>query len=154
MLPNNTITTGHVAHIGQLFWDQDLINEVEATYPYNLNNISITENADDRVVSGEVSDTTSDPFFKYVYLGDDLNDGLFGWITIGVNTSASYEPTYSYTYGASGGTEVSGNSDSGSSQETPSIFSQGTLGGIREGTSIDSAGTSTDAPKGASAGCS
>ncbi|KAH7177051.1 Intradiol ring-cleavage dioxygenase [Dactylonectria macrodidyma] len=144
MLPNNTITSGYVAHIGQLFWDQDLINEVEATYPYNLNNISITENADDRVVSGEVSDTTSDPFFNYVYLGEDLDDGLFGWVTIGVNTSASYEPTYSYTYGANGGTEVSGDSDSGSPQGTPGGFSQGTPGGFPEGTSTDSAGTSTD----------
>lgn len=40
VLPNNTLTGGTAAHVGQLFWDQDLITAVEATYPYNTNNIT------------------------------------------------------------------------------------------------------------------
>ncbi|KAJ5654742.1 hypothetical protein N7490_001745 [Penicillium lividum] len=32
-LANNTITGGHISHIGQLFFDQDLITKVEATHP-------------------------------------------------------------------------------------------------------------------------
>ncbi|KAJ9155243.1 GPI anchored dioxygenase [Pleurostoma richardsiae] len=107
ILPNNTLTSGYAAHIGQLFWDQDLINTVESSYPYNTNTISITENADDRVVSAEVEDTDSDPFFDYVYLGDSLDDGLFGWVTIGINSSATYSPNYSFEYGVDGGIALS-----------------------------------------------
>lgn len=103
MSDNNTLTSGHAAHIGQVFWDQDIINAVEATSPYNTNTISITDNADDRVVGNEVTDTDSDPFFSYVYLGDSLEDGLFGWITIGINTSATYSPNYSFEYTEDGG---------------------------------------------------
>ena len=97
------MTSGYAAHIGQLFWDQDLINAVESTYPYNTNTIDITENADDRVVGDEVADTESDPFFNYVYLGNSLEDGLFGWVTIGVNLSATYSPNYSFEYTDDGG---------------------------------------------------
>lgn len=108
--PNNTITGGTVAHVGQLFWDQDLIYDVEATYPYNTNNITITTNADDRVFSDETADSTSDPVFEYVYLGDDLADGLFGWVTVAVNVSAEYDPNYSFVYTAAGGVAESGGS--------------------------------------------
>ena len=110
MLPNNTLTGGSVAHIGQLFWDQDLIYSIEATYPYNQNNITITTNAADRVVTTETTDSASDPFFNYVLLGDTLADGLFGWVTFGINTSATYDPAYSWVYTASGGVEESGGS--------------------------------------------
>ncbi|KAH6654521.1 Intradiol ring-cleavage dioxygenase [Truncatella angustata] len=107
VLPNNTLTGGTVAHVGQVFWDQDLIYDVEATYPYNTNDIAITTNADDRVFSTESSDN-SDPVFEYVYLGDDLSDGLFGWVTIAVNTSATYDPNYSFVWTESGGIAQSG----------------------------------------------
>ena len=108
VLANGTLTGGTVAHIGQAFWDQDLIYKVEATYPYNTSNITITENVDDRVFITETEDTDSDPVFEYVYLGDDLSDGLFGWITIAINTSATYDPNYSFVLTADGGVEESG----------------------------------------------
>jgi protocatechuate 3,4-dioxygenase beta subunit len=47
-LPNNTIAGGRVSHVAQIFWDQDIINAVESTYPYSTNNIPITPNAEDR----------------------------------------------------------------------------------------------------------
>lgn len=105
---NNTITAGTVAHIGQFFWDQDLIYEVEATSPYSGNTITITTNAEDRVFSDETSGTTSDPVINYVKLGDRLSDGLLGWITVAVNTSATYDPNYSFVYTSSGGVAESG----------------------------------------------
>lgn len=111
VLPNNTLTGGSIAHVAQLFWDQDLINAVEATYPYSENDITITENADDRVFGLESEDDGDDPVFEYVYLGDDLSDGLFGWITVAVNTSATYDPSYSYVYTASGGIAESGGTE-------------------------------------------
>lgn len=33
-LPNGTITSGQVSHVGQLFFDQDLIDLVETASPY------------------------------------------------------------------------------------------------------------------------
>lgn len=113
MAENNTLTSGTAAHIGQLFWDQDLVYEVEATSPYNTNSIAITTNAEDRVVGDETTDTDSDPFFNYVYIGDSVEDGLFGWVTIGINTTAVYEPTYSFEYTADGGVAVDGGNGGG-----------------------------------------
>ncbi|KAJ4416936.1 hypothetical protein N0V82_006486 [Gnomoniopsis sp. IMI 355080] len=112
VLPNNTLTGGTVPHVGQLFYDQDLVDAVEATYPYNTNTIDQTTNAEDRVFGIETEDDGTDPVLEYVYLTDDLTDGLFGWITIAVNTSASYDPAYSYAYTASGGVVESGGDDS------------------------------------------
>lgn len=110
--PNSTITGGHAVHIGQAFWDQDLISKVESTYPYNTNNITITTNAEDRVFSDETKNTTSDPVFEYTYLGSKLEDGIFGWLTIAVNISATYDPNYSFAYTSSGGVEESGGTNS------------------------------------------
>ncbi|KAL2860020.1 Intradiol ring-cleavage dioxygenase [Aspergillus pseudodeflectus] len=112
-LPNNTITGGHVAHIGQLFFDQDLITEVEATYPYNTNEVEITLNADDHVVQDETEDSASDPFFEYALLGDSLEDGIFAWITLGVNVSASYDTSYAALLTADGGVANSESSGPG-----------------------------------------
>ncbi|KAF7122492.1 hypothetical protein CNMCM5793_000517 [Aspergillus hiratsukae] len=96
LLPNNTLTGGYVPHIGQLFFDQDLISEVEATYPYNTSTISITKNADDHVVIVETEDSDSDPFFEYAYLGDSIEDGLLAWITLGVNVTANHDSAVQY----------------------------------------------------------
>ncbi|KAJ5608987.1 hypothetical protein N7528_009554 [Penicillium herquei] len=95
-LPNNTITGGTVAHIGQLFWDQDLVYEVEETYPYNTNTMPITPNAHDRLFFDEIDGTTSDPTFNFVRLGDNIEDGIFAWVSMAVNVSASFNPSYSW----------------------------------------------------------
>uniref|UniRef100_A0A060TC21 ARAD1B19448p n=1 Tax=Blastobotrys adeninivorans TaxID=409370 RepID=A0A060TC21_BLAAD len=113
VLPNNTLSGGNVAHIGQLFFDQDLISAVEATYPYSENTIDITENADDHVVQDETLDTASDPFFEYALLGDSVEDGIFAWITLGVNVSASYDTSYASLLTSSGGVSNSDNSMGG-----------------------------------------
>ncbi|KAK3936345.1 extracellular dioxygenase [Diplogelasinospora grovesii] len=134
ILPNNTLTSGTAAHIGQVFWDQDLIDAVEATYPYNTNTVALTKNAEDRVVADETSGS-SDPFFNYVYLGSDLSDGIFGWITIGINTSAAYSPNYSFEYTKEGGValaetvgsdNVDGGAPGGAMNGTAPTFGNGT----------------------------
>ncbi|CAI7584234.1 unnamed protein product [Penicillium glandicola] len=81
-LPNDTIVGGTIAHIGQLFWDQNLIDEVETTHPYNTNLTPITRNVDDDLFMEEVEDTTSDPVINYVKLGDDIEDGIFAWVSV------------------------------------------------------------------------
>ncbi|KAL2826062.1 Intradiol ring-cleavage dioxygenase [Aspergillus cavernicola] len=120
VLPNNTLAGGYVPHIGQLFFDQDLVNEVEATYPYNTNTVDITENADDHVVIVETEDSDSDPFFEYALLGDSIEDGLLAWVTLGVNVTASHDSDVSYaaTLTSSGG--VSNDDSSGGGGQVPS----------------------------------
>jgi protocatechuate 3,4-dioxygenase beta subunit len=106
ILPNGTYTGGTIAHVGQLFFDQDLITEVNFLSPYIENTIAITENVDDRVVAAEV-DNDADPFFNYVLLGDTVADGLFMWITMGVDTTASYSYSAAAELTADGGIELS-----------------------------------------------
>lgn len=101
-LANGTLTGGSVSHIGQLFWDQDLITAVEATSPYSENTATLTTNAEDDVFGEqETEDSTSDPVFNYVYIGEDLADGLFTWILVGINTSASYSKSLTVVTGLS-----------------------------------------------------
>ncbi|KAF3015570.1 hypothetical protein G7054_g14458 [Neopestalotiopsis clavispora] len=103
LLENGTLTGGNVSHIGQLFYDQDLITQVEATYPYNTSDVEITLNTADRVFSLE-SENDNDPVFEYVFLNDDdVTDGIFSWITIGVDPTASYETSYAALLTAGGG---------------------------------------------------
>ncbi|KAK5209999.1 hypothetical protein LTR47_002887 [Exophiala xenobiotica] len=90
LLSNGTITGGTVRHIGQVFYDQDLIDYInDNVYPYTLNTITLTTNAEDRIFISE-TETNSDPVLNYVLLGDKVEDGLFAWITIGVDPSAEY----------------------------------------------------------------
>ncbi|KJJ31711.1 hypothetical protein AFLA70_103g002820 [Aspergillus flavus AF70] len=110
-LPNNTIAGGTVGHVAQIFLDQDLIDQVESTYPYNTNNIPITLNSVDRVVSQETENSNSDPMLNYAFLGDNIEDGLFAWITVAVNLSAVHYPYYTNVYTAEGAVEVEGTSD-------------------------------------------
>ncbi|KAJ4388194.1 hypothetical protein N0V93_008801 [Gnomoniopsis smithogilvyi] len=136
LLPNNTITGGNIAHVGQIFYDQDLLDAVEATYPYNTNTIARTANADDQILAAETEDSSSDPLVEYALLGDEITDGLFGWITIAVNVSASYDPTYRFARTASGGVQECGGSQGGGTlpNDPCNFTSSDTTGGAGNGT--------------------
>lgn len=92
LLPNGTISVFNkpVAHIGQLFYPESLRTAVEATYPYNTNTVDITSNDDD-MWSIVQTDASYDPFPEFLYLGDDITDGLFAWIQIGINSTVDYQ---------------------------------------------------------------
>ncbi|KAJ5141011.1 hypothetical protein N7448_004419 [Penicillium atrosanguineum] len=122
LLPNKTLEvgTGSVAHIGQLFWNEVLRSAVEDIYPYNTNTQAITTNAED-TWSIEQADSAYDPFPEYIYLGEDLDDGLFAWIQIGINATTDYTDNSYYSiaayHDANGGHE---NSDSSALGSAPS----------------------------------
>ncbi|KAJ5676352.1 hypothetical protein N7536_012524 [Penicillium majusculum] len=101
MLPNKTLKadTGSVAHIGQLFWNEVLRTAVEETSPYNTNTQAVTSNAED-MWSILQADSAYDPFPEYIYLGEGLDDGLFAWIQIGINTTADYTDNSYYSIAA------------------------------------------------------
>ncbi|KAH6656871.1 Intradiol ring-cleavage dioxygenase [Truncatella angustata] len=113
ILSNSTYEVGTVRHIGQLFFDQSLITEVEATSPYNTNSQSLTQNTADSIAAGEAT-SEYDPYVDYVYLGDSVEDGLLGFITIGIDTTADYTDNYTPAahYEEGGGVDT-GNSGGG-----------------------------------------
>ncbi|KAI0192195.1 Intradiol ring-cleavage dioxygenase [Xylaria flabelliformis] len=90
LLENNTYVSdsGTPSHIGQLFFDQDLITEVEELEPYASNQQSLTLNSQDGIGISEAT-VDYDPFVDYVRLGDSLNDGLLAFLTVFVDTTAN-----------------------------------------------------------------
>jgi protocatechuate 3,4-dioxygenase beta subunit len=101
---NGTVYDLTASHIGQTFWDQSIRDEVELLAPYNTNTQTVTANADDRVFAVE-SAGTADPVFDYVMIGDSLEDGLIGWITLGINVTLTSTISPAAVYYASGGVE-------------------------------------------------
>lgn len=91
ILPNRTVTGGHVAHIGQLFFDQDLIAAVESTAHYKTNNARLTPNINDGIFNDVNRASSYDPILSYTRLGHSLEDGILAWATMGIDVSASYK---------------------------------------------------------------
>ncbi|KAF1849849.1 aromatic compound dioxygenase [Cucurbitaria berberidis CBS 394.84] len=88
---NETLSGGSVTHVGQMFFDQDLISLVEQQEPYASNTQELTTNAEDSILAEEAA--TVDPLIEYVLLGDDVSEGLFGWLSFGMDTSNSFNIT-------------------------------------------------------------
>lgn len=128
VMPNGTISVwdAPVTHIGQLFWPETLRSAVEALSPYSTNEQSITSNEDD-MWSVLQADESYDPFPHFVYLGENLQDGLFAWIQIGVNVSADYTSDDYYSIAAyldeDGGHTLSSEGGSGGGQGGNGSFS-------------------------------
>lgn len=87
---NNTIWDSRVTHVGQVFFDQDLVNSVKKVAPYSTNRQNLLLNSADNILLQEAA--TSDPFFNYVLLGNSLEkDGVFAWFSFGVNQTFTRE---------------------------------------------------------------
>ena len=137
---NGTFAGGTAKHIGQLFFDTDLIHEVEKLEPYSTNAQTLTTNDQDNIAVSEATDEF-DPFLNYVMLGDSLSDGLLTWAMIAIDTSADYNDAVSvaanyYEDGGvanqngggprgPGGPDASGTSGSGDSTVSPSPSAAG-----------------------------
>jgi hypothetical protein len=89
-LANGTIAGGHVAQVGQFFLDQSLNQAIDEISPYSTNTQPFTVNSRDSIMAQEAA--TSDPVLNYVYLGESVEDGIFGWATVGVNPNAVLSP--------------------------------------------------------------
>ncbi|KAH7071150.1 extracellular dioxygenase [Paraphoma chrysanthemicola] len=98
---NSTLTGGHVSHVGQLFFDQSLITAAESVAPYTTNKQVLLLNADDGIFEQEAAN--SDPVLNYVYLGDSVEEGIFGWVTVGLNPNAVTTPRAAAYLDANGG---------------------------------------------------
>jgi hypothetical protein len=98
---NQTLTGGHVSHVGQLFFDQKLITEAESVEPYTSNTQELLLNADDGIFAQEAEN--SDPVLNYVYLGDSVEEGLFAWVTVGIDPTSVINPNAAASLGENGG---------------------------------------------------
>lgn len=84
--PNGTMWHTTMTHVGQVFFDQELVDSVEKLAPYNTNRQPLMRNNVDNILLQEAA--TSDPFFHYRVLGDDLHrDGVLAWFRFGVNVT-------------------------------------------------------------------
>ncbi|RMZ84023.1 hypothetical protein DV737_g1363, partial [Chaetothyriales sp. CBS 132003] len=123
------VGSGSIAHIGQLFWNEVLRSAVEEVEPYSSNTQAITTNADDTwsIVQAE---NDYDPFPEFLYLGEDITDGLLAWIQIGLNVSADYTDNDYYNIAAyleaDGGHVNSDSSELGSSSDSNGTFANAT----------------------------
>jgi hypothetical protein len=114
-LENGTISDTydtHSSHIGQLFFDQDLITQVELLSHYADNTQQLTTNAEDSILAGEAEDI--DPFMEYVLLGDSLSDGIFAWISVAIDPTVDKEVSTAAYYTEDGGVENGDSSMGGS----------------------------------------
>ena len=102
MLGTNA-TTVHASHVAQIFFDQSLIAEVDTVYPYTENSQELTQNADDTILVQETA--SMDPFVEYIWMGDNIEDGIFAWISIGIDPTADSEVSSAATIYEDGGVE-------------------------------------------------
>ncbi|CZR63100.1 related to GPI anchored dioxygenase [Phialocephala subalpina] len=111
ILPNNTYTGGTTLHVGQIYFEDALVEAVEATSPYNTNTIAFTTWEEDGWMLEEAT-TDYDPFVEYVQLSGNLEDGLLAWITVAVDLSSDHSAnlTAAAHYYGTGGVAVSGSS--------------------------------------------
>lgn len=99
--PNNTITGGRAAHVGQIYFDQSLITAAERVAPYNSNRMAITQNtADFLFMQGANGD---DPIVRYALVGNRIEDGLFAWIRFGINQQNNLPVSPAAFWTANGG---------------------------------------------------
>lgn len=95
-LPNNTVAsvpsvnhTIRASHVGQVFFDSNLLDRVALKQPYRSNYQWRIKNEEDAVLIQEGA--VSDPMLQYVMLGRRIEDGIFGWITIGIDPEVDVE---------------------------------------------------------------
>jgi protocatechuate 3,4-dioxygenase beta subunit len=136
----------YASHIGQAFFDQDLINAVELTSTYSDNEQDLTLNENDSIFEQEAATDGVDPVMEYTMLGDSIEDGLFAWLAFGINKTESQQVSPAvFLYeeggvenensgmgggrggGGPGGAGASGSADAGSTGNSGSSNREGSI---------------------------
>ncbi|KAH8915285.1 aromatic compound dioxygenase [Atractiella rhizophila] len=99
---NGTISShaGTLLHIGQLFFDDAVNDQVFALSPYNTSQQSRTRNDEDGILSQQNSDGYSGFVSLEQIDPNSIEAGFYGYLTVGVDTSA--DQTIASTNYASG----------------------------------------------------
>ncbi|GAA5916496.1 hypothetical protein JCM6882_001740 [Rhodosporidiobolus microsporus] len=99
---NGTYTGGNLIHTGQFFVDDSINQQVDKMWPYVNNPIANkwgrTRNWDDSLSIYQTSHQNGfGPTLDIEFVGGVIQQGLVSFITIGVNSSASYPPTQAWS---------------------------------------------------------
>ena len=108
--PGSNFTSSY-SHIGQIFFDDELVTLAHETIPYSDVTADRTYNADDQIYNEEAEDM--DPVAQWQYLGDSVTDGILAWVRIGIDTSVDAATTAAAAYYANGGVWNDDSSSSG-----------------------------------------
>ncbi|KAF9029792.1 hypothetical protein BDZ89DRAFT_1065081 [Hymenopellis radicata] len=96
----NTLTASSIQHVGQIFYEESLINQVYEMEPYSahLDTLTRVTNDEDKLYPSANSAGYS-AVISTQLLGSTLADGLVGYITVGVNVSEIFDPSDSNPIG-------------------------------------------------------
>ncbi|KAM0599133.1 hypothetical protein ACHAPN_001507 [Verticillium nonalfalfae] len=120
LLANQTLGNDvYASHVGQAFFDQDLIDAVDKISPYSENTQDMTLNTEDSILSEEADTEGVDPLMEYTLLGDSAEDGLFAWLAFGINTTESSKVTPAVFLYEEGGVANSASGGGGGSGGPP-----------------------------------
>ncbi|KAK2786741.1 hypothetical protein FQN53_006217 [Emmonsiellopsis sp. PD_33] len=101
-LENDTISGGTISHVGQLYFEQTLLESVEQTVPYSTNTQEWTQNAVDQLFQMGFQGG-DDPVVQVQMIGSTIEEGLYGTIDVGVNPAAVQNPSNVNWWTANGG---------------------------------------------------
>jgi hypothetical protein len=82
-LTDDSYTGGEIIHTGQLFFDQDINTEIQATSPYTENTTPETLLENDGIYD---DGGASSGLLTLTALGDSVSDGYKATLTVGVST--------------------------------------------------------------------
>lgn len=109
VLPNGSFTSHNLIHTGQFFVEDALNVEIDKIHPYNQNPLLApgkggrTRNWEDSLnIYQDSHDNGYMPTFDIEFLGGVLQQGLIGYVTMGVNTKARYEAKWTPESGKGG----------------------------------------------------
>lgn len=108
ILPNGILAGGErLSHVGQLFWDLALLDEIENMAPQTTDSGGFVSRRQ------ETAGNDSDLIYNYALFGEDVNYGVLAWVVIGVDPAASCTPTNSSAPTKGGGVAVRSMGESG-----------------------------------------
>ncbi|KAG8816478.1 hypothetical protein FRC17_000324 [Serendipita sp. 399] len=141
---NGTFTSrsGTLVHIGQMFFTDELSNQVMALAPYSQTTMTRTYNADDSILAQENSNGYSGYVDTSLLSSSDVSQGVLGFITVGVDSTAIHDVS-SYNYYAGGDVFV------GVDEDSTSVYSSRVSTGTGTATGTAATGSSTGSTSGA-----
>lgn len=88
---NGTLHSGNLVNTGQVYFDEELEAQLMALEPYvSHTTIERTTNDEDTVIADD-SENGYNPIMSVVAAdGENVENGVIGYITIGVDTTARY----------------------------------------------------------------